>query len=103
MKIDDVVKSMGVSEDMGFNDAEVMGGEVESVKAGLHIDLGILKAQTGEGEIEEYINHPLNINKSKSLAHVIRGLTGMFGSLKYAIIDIVMGIIQYLKEKKGGV
>lgn len=58
-----------------------------------------LKAKTGEGSIESYLDHPLNFVKSKALAQIIRGLTGMFGALNYAIIDIVMGSLNFVKGK----
>lgn len=58
-----------------------------------------LKAKTGAGAIENYIEHPLNFGKSKALAQIIRGLTGMWGALDYAIIDIVMGALNFAKGK----
>lgn len=64
------------------------------------IDLSLLKAETGEGEIEDYLSHPLNFNNQKSTARVLRGLTGMFGSLRYAMIDIVIGVLEFSKSKK---
>lgn len=59
-----------------------------------------LKAETGEGTVEQYIEHPLNFSSSKGLARIIRGLTGMLGSLNLAIIDIVIGGLEFMKEKK---
>lgn len=59
-----------------------------------------LKAETGPGGIEEYIEHPLNFSSSKGLARMIRGLTGILGSLNLAIIDIVIGGLEFMKEKK---
>lgn len=64
------------------------------------INFDFLKAQTGEGNIEEYILHPLNFNESKGMARVLRGLTGMFGSLSYALVDIVIGTLDLLKTSK---
>jgi hypothetical protein len=67
-------------------------------------NLGFLKAPTGEGEIENYLRHPLNINSSKSMARIIRGMSGMFGSLDLAIIDIALGAMDYMKPKpKAGI
>jgi hypothetical protein len=64
------------------------------------IDLSFLKAKTGEGAIEDYIEHPMNFNKSKSLAQIIRGMTGMLGALDLAIFDIVIGGLNFSKERK---
>jgi hypothetical protein len=58
-----------------------------------------LKAKTGPGTIENYIDHPMNFNNSKPVAQVLRGLTGMFMSLDYAVIDIVLGMMK-MKPKK---
>lgn len=56
-----------------------------------------LKAPTGEGKIEDYIDHPMNFNNSKPVAQVLRGLTGMFNNLNYAAIDVVLGIMKMKK------
>lgn len=59
-----------------------------------------VKAQTGPGDVEDYVNHPLNFAKSKGFAQVLRGLTGIVGELRYALLDIGMGILQMSKERK---
>lgn len=56
--------------------------------------------ETGEGSVEEYKDHILNFNKSKWLARILRGMTGIFGSLNYALLDIVIGIFEGLNERK---
>lgn len=63
-------------------------------------NLEFLKAKTGEGSIEQYIDHPLNMSKSQGLARVIRGFTGLLGALDLAIIDIIVGILEFSKERK---
>lgn len=73
---------------------------IEESAPRMGIDLGFLKAKTGEGSIEDYIDHPINISKSKGLGQVIRGFTGLFGALDLAIIDIVVGLMQFTREKK---
>lgn len=60
----------------------------------------IITAETGAGSISEYKEHPMNFTNSKAFAHVLRGLTGIFGSLNLAIIDIGVGAFQFLKEKR---
>lgn len=62
----------------------------------------ILTAETGEGSIEMYIEHPLNFNNSKGVARVLRGLTGIMGNLNYAIVDIVIGSLDVLKSSSKG-
>lgn len=74
--------------------------EAEVVEPKRVLNLDFLKAETGEGEIEDYLTHPLNFGRSRGLAQVLRGLTGMIGSLKYALIDIVIGGLNFSKERK---
>lgn len=69
-------------------------------RPGISFDLGFLRTRTGQGTIEERINHPLNFAHSRGVAQVIRGLEGFFDSLDLAIIDIVMGIVEVIKEKR---
>jgi len=64
-------------------------------------NLDILKAETGRGDIEDYISHPLNIKKNKGIAQVLRGLTGLLGNLNLAIVDILLGMINTKKEVQG--
>lgn len=73
---------------------------IEESAPRMGIDLGFLQAKTGEGSIEDYIHHPMNVSKSKGLGQVIRGFTGLFGALDLAIIDIVVGLMQFTREKK---
>lgn len=60
-----------------------------------------LTRETGDGEVSEYLSHPLNFNQSQSIGKVIRGFTGLLGkSLKFAILDIITGLLQFSKERK---
>jgi hypothetical protein len=61
----------------------------------------LITAETGSGDIETYIEHPMNYNKSKGLAQILRGLTGIIGNLDLAIIDVVFGAFRFSKEKGG--
>ncbi len=81
------------------NTQEEMSQEVTE-KQKLNFDLSFLQAKTGEGTIDEYLEHPMNIAKSKGMAQLIRGFTGLFGALDLAIIDITVGLMQFTKEKK---
>lgn len=59
------------------------------------------KKETGEGDLDIYLNHPLNIKQTKGMCHILRGLSGLFGNLKNAIFDIVIGILkEFYKNKK---
>lgn len=60
----------------------------------------IITAETGAGSVESYINHPMNFNESKSVARILRGLTGMFDNLNYAIIDVIIGGLDLLKSRR---
>lgn len=71
-------------------------------KEKVSFDMGFLTTKTGEGSIADYQDHPLNYNKSKGMAQIIRGFTGLFGALDLAIIDILVGALQISKEKKVG-
>ena len=62
-------------------------------------DLSFLAARTGDGAVEEYLNHPLNFDGKSSTARILRGATGLCGQLDYAVIDIALGVIEKIKEK----
>lgn len=64
--------------------------------------LNIFKAQSIDRPVEEYTEHALNFDKKKSTGRIIRGLEGFLGALNYAIIDIVMGLVEKSREKKAG-
>lgn len=63
-------------------------------------DLSFLKAKTGSGSIEDYMQHPLNFKKSPGAAQMIRGFTGMLGDLDLAVVDITLGAFELAKEKR---
>ena len=58
----------------------------------------LLKKPTGKGQIEDYLDHPLNVSRSAGLGQAIRGLSGLLGSLDYAVVDIVLGVFRALME-----
>lgn len=61
--------------------------------------LQILFSQTGEGTIESYNNHPMNIKNDKSISQILRGFTGILGNLNFALIDILLGGFSFFKDK----
>lgn len=63
-------------------------------------DLGFLKARTGAGSIETYLDHPLNRTHSHGVAQILRGVTGLAGDLDLAVVDIGLGVLQVMKERK---
>lgn len=62
-------------------------------------DLSFLLSPTGPGPVDDYVDHPFNLNNSKGSARIIRGLTGLLGNLDYAIVDIVLGSVEVYQEK----
>lgn len=89
-----------IQEESGVASETVIDDPVEIESAGGGFDFSFLKAETGEGAIEEYIDHPMNFNKSNSVARILRGMTGMIGNLRLAILDIGLGILEFTKERK---
>lgn len=96
---------MSGAEEVRSIDDVVTGDTIEETEVvqeeskGFSISFEWIKAETGPGEIEEYISHPLNFNRSAAVARILRGLTGMMGSLRFAIIDIIMGLLEFKKPK----
>lgn len=68
----------------------------------ISIDFSFLMKKTGPGQIEAYIDHPMNPKRSKGRARFLRGCTGMAGDLDLAIIDIVLGAFEMIMEKRSG-
>lgn len=59
-----------------------------------------LKTPTGPGTVENYIVHPLNVKSSRGVAQMLRGFTGLFGALDLAVIDIALGGLAVVQEKR---
>lgn len=95
--IDEAVQGQGVSENE-FDENVV--SPTPPQESGIKFDLSFLKTPTGDGEIEEYMSHPLNFMKSRGFAQILRGVTGFTGNLKLAIIDIVFGAFNFIKERR---
>lgn len=60
----------------------------------------ILTAETGAGSVGDYLDHPMNVLNNNAGARILRGLTGIFGNLDLAIIDIAVGVLDLLKGRK---
>lgn len=84
------------------NDRLEGGQNIETEKQQFSFQIpNFLKAPAISVPIEEYQNHTLNFDKKKSTGRIIRGLEGLLGALNYAIIDLIMGIVEKTKEKGG--
>lgn len=60
-----------------------------------------LIAKVPDGQpVEQFLDHPLNIVRSRGLAQALRGFTAMFGSLNYAVIDIFVGLFSFTREQR---
>jgi hypothetical protein len=59
--------------------------------------LSILKSPTGQGTIDSYNDHPLNFKNNHFLSQILRGLSGIIGTLDFAVIDIILGTIGFFK------
>jgi hypothetical protein len=76
-------------------------GQEQSKKGSKIIEM--LKKETGEGSIASYEHHPLNRNGDNNISQIIRGCTGMLGNLNFAILDIVLGSMGFVKDKQNNV
>lgn len=86
------------AEMKAFAEYEEEAQEAPSIRMAMP-DLSFLAAPTGAGPIEEYIEHPLNFDNTRSTARILRGATGLCGELNYALIDIALGVIEKIQEK----
>lgn len=91
MSIDEMAEEK-TEQDIPLREAEYVGN-----KPSFQLP-AFLTADTGDGSIESYQNHALNFNGSLGLAQVIRGATGMLGSLNKAAFDIVFGFMRMQKK-----
>lgn len=75
--------------------------EEQSSGGGMSFDFGWLKTPTGEGTIEDRLDHPLNPQRSYGVAQILRGVEGFTDTLRLAILDIGLGAAEMLKERRG--
>jgi hypothetical protein len=89
------INDMETIPEMDFNEqaARPSAGEV------INGILEKLKTPTGEGDIEDYRQHVFNPKGSRSMAQILRGVTGIFGSLNFAIVDIILGFTNLQQER----
>ncbi|HYE68649.1 MAG TPA: hypothetical protein VEA58_08555, partial [Anaerovoracaceae bacterium] len=68
----------------------------------IRLDFSFLLKKTGPGDVENYLSHPMNPKKSKGRGRFLRGCTGIAGDLDLAIIDIALGSMEMVMEKRNG-
>ena len=97
-------ESRSIQEDINLEDFE--GEAYQTMMEDLYQAqektwLDWLMTKTGDGSVGEYVDHPLNFGKEYNeymgLARILRGLTGFLGDLDFAVIDISLGILEYMK------
>lgn len=95
--IDDVIAEKG----LGVAPPEMPLEAPQPESSGMGLDLGFLLKPTGPGEIDHYLDHPLNAKRSRGLAQALRGATGLFGEgLRAALADILFGGMEYMRERR---
>lgn len=62
----------------------------------------LVSAETGDGELAEYTSHPLNVTGEAWNARLARGVTGLFGNLRLAVVDIAMAVVEMWWNKRRG-
>lgn len=85
-------------EKVALDEESVAGPQVEESQPDLRERFAFLFVETGPGAVDSYVDHPLNFSRSVGLGQIIRGLTGILGSLEYAVVDIVIGFIRWRSE-----
>ena len=95
--LNDAMAQMAEDQENFPEEQEEEGGFFELPKMP---DLTFLKAKTGSGSVEDYMQHPLNFKNSQGAAQMIRGFTGMLGDLDLALVDITLGAFELAKEKR---
>ena len=89
-----------ILDEINETEPKINDATAEPIEPPKGIDISFLKAKTGTGSIGDYVDHPLNFNKSNGMAQMIRGATGLLGALDLAVIDIFVGLLQFSKERK---
>jgi hypothetical protein len=88
-----------INKDIMEDFKEEVQQERQEAQQNSGIDLSFLKCETGSGSVEDYKEHALNFDGSMAMARILRGLSGFLGNLNYALADIVVGILEYAKQK----
>lgn len=57
-----------------------------------------LRARSKNKDPAAYKSHPLNFDGTESTGQILKGIEGLLGSLDYAVVDILIGVIRKLWE-----
>jgi len=58
------------------------------------------RTPTGPGPIRDYTEHPANWNRSPAVARLLRGITGFLGASDFAILDILVGLLELWQSRR---
>lgn len=66
--------------------------------------MDLFRVETGPGELKDYIDCPMNFDRSEGLAQILRGASGFIGAnfLRSALLDIVVGWWRWVGKGKAG-
>lgn len=78
----------------GSSDSNASGQMFENLKR-------IIGAEPPPKPVEEYKDHALNFDGSKSTGKIIKGMEGLLTNLDKAIIVLVIGLVEKYTEKQG--
>jgi len=90
-----------ILENVGVGENSVPGESSQTLEPATVVSDGffsVLLKKSPDKAIEEYNNHPLNYDRKESTGRILRGLEGLFSDLNYAIVDILLGILEKWKE-----
>ncbi|MBX6773022.1 MAG: hypothetical protein IRY83_14935 [Chloroflexi bacterium] len=60
----------------------------------------VLKAPARTDDLAGYLSHPLNPSGTPAGARIARGLSAMFGGLELAVVDLMLGVLQLIAERR---
>lgn len=63
--------------------------------------LAWVRTPTGPGPVAAYTEHPANWNGSLAVARLLRGITGFLGASDFAILDILIGLLELWQGRRG--
>lgn len=84
--------------EVGHQVAEVATEAAAETVRGARWSWDWLRKQTGAGDLAGYKDHPANIWGGDEGARIARGVEGMTGGARLALLDIVLGILGMAKK-----
>lgn len=104
-------EALGLDEVVEIAEAQDLNGEALGSEAqGIGLSdifsriVDLFKVETGPGELKDYIDCPMNFDRSEGLAQILRGASGFIGAnfLRSALLDIVVGWWRWIGKGKAG-